>query len=902
MLRSRFFSTFILSVVLLCSFTTTARSDDEWETERQRLVDQTLQTLQQQQNATGSQVVTFDTRNGCLQGTYAIKENAEEKPFILKLKKGIKMVCPRDMLSSLNNNYWSEEAAIQANITWGTDSTRDDKIALEYAPCKNLAIKNADGSISCDAAGVEAGDRFFLGNAECKKYSGIEFCGERRGNMICAYIPSGVGIIDIGCMGTKNTSQLASANLACFMPKLCNDESAWKATKSFFSVSGTIVQCVETTLKALFLGEHPSMNPALSHGNEGDNRVVFNTPAGGGPDCPAVSMFDKVKNMMKSIAIAALILYIVAWGLKVATSGQLGTRGDFIMRVITFALVSYFAIGDGWKDYYPHLMNITNGLSQAMVDAVTFGQHNGERTGYCVFDPQTYPAGYEHMALWDTLDCKMLSYILSNGVNGEQYAPKLLVVGLFSLLTNFSGILILIFCGVLLGYFIGMMVTAVEIYIMSMIGVAILVFVSPLFIPMILFPYTKKYFEAWRKELMSLTLYPVVMIAAMMIVLTSFDVFYYGDPQKNVFTGEPKLAFQMGGDQPICDTESFGCQLYRADFDPWWDKNKGIPGIGWFTIDNFDYNVVLLALVKICLLGYLWFMFVQNIGAFMADLLGSQRLDPSNIKDALSSAAGNGSTNAVDRGRKIMGAFPDKVANASKTSAKYVVGRIGTKTDKPDKPGGGSGTGTGGTGGSGSGGGAAPTKGGAGTGNAANATSGGNTAGKTPPPVPPFPDHLKAKNNGKVPPPVPPFPDHLKAKRNSADTPVQPPKQMPYIPDDPMKMAKEKKDKAREAFKKHQEEREGAKFGPRNQKPVVPPRGDRPQVGAKEDDKDKPKDPSSPPPLPQKSDAVKNQAPFDNSPEATAARRERMEKLKHGLSNVKRNPTGNGTPPKDSDD
>lgn len=889
MLRTRLFSTLILAVVFLCSFATAAWSDDEWEKERQRLVDQTLETLKQQQDATGSEVVTYDTRNGCLRGEYAIKDNADDTQFIRKLKKGIKLVCPKEMLGTLNNNYWSEAAAIEANITWGTDSTRDDKIALEYAPCKNMVNKNADGTFSCDGAGAEAGDRFFLGNAECKKFNGIEFCGERRANMICAYVPDGVGIVDIGCIGTKNTSQLAGANLACFMPKLCNDASAWKSTKSFFSVSGTIVQCVETTLKALFLGEHPSMNPALT-GMTGDNRVVFNTPAGGGSDCPAVSMFDKVKNMMKGIAIAALILYITVWGLKVAASGQVGSRGEFIMRIMTFALVSYFAIGDGWKDYYPHLMNITNGLSQAMVDAVTFGQHNGVRTGYCVFDPNTYDPGFEHMALWDTLDCKMLSYILSNGINGEQYAPKLLVVGLFSILTNFSGILILIFCGVLLGYFIGMMVTAVEIYIMAMIGVAILVFVSPLFIPMVLFEYTKKFFVAWRKELISLTLYPVVMIAAMMIVLTSFDVFYYGDPAKNAFTGESKLAFQMSGDQPVCDTESFGCQLYRADFDPWWDKSKGIPGIGWFTIDNFDYNVVLLALVKICLLGYLWFMFVTNIGAFMADLLGSQRLDVSDLKDHLSNAAGNSNVGAVQRGRNIIGAVPDKVANASKTSAKYAVGRIASKFDDkptpaPTPPGGGAGKGTGAGAGAGSG-------------------TGTGTGKPVPPPVPPFPDHLKAKNgpppvppkpahlkgaalpgtNGS-PPPVPPFPDHLKAK-NANRAPAQAPQSPGYKPDDAFQMAADRKNAAKEAMQKRLEDARGAKFGPKNQAPVVPQRGDRPQVG----DKTPPSSANPPPPAtPPKSDAMRNKPAADNS---DAARQARLNAAKKGLSNVKRPPSG----------
>ena len=160
-------------------------------------------------------------------------------------------------------------------------------------------------------------------------------------------------------------------------------------------------------------------------------------------------------------------------------------------------------------------------------------------------------------------------------------------------------------------------------------AIALLLFISPIFIPMVLFGYTKGFFQSWVKELMSVSMYPVVLFGFISVMLSTFDVFYYGDATENVFCSASSCDTLFSS----CDENSFGCQLDQSD------TSFGSSDT-WPSVSGFDYDIALLQLLRVTFFAYLFFQFMTILPKFIAELTGSQKtdladigLDPHEMKD-----------------------------------------------------------------------------------------------------------------------------------------------------------------------------------------------------------------------------------------------------------------------------
>jgi hypothetical protein len=79
------------------------------------------------------------------------------------------------------------------------------------------------------------------------------------------------------------------------------------------------------------------------------------------------------------------------------------------------------------------------------------------------------------------------------------------------------------------------------IYVAAYIGIAVLVIASPLFIPLVLLPQTKMYFDKWVKLLISFAMQPVMMLAFIIMTLAAVDL--------AVFSGSYSIAYRIAGDE-----------------------------------------------------------------------------------------------------------------------------------------------------------------------------------------------------------------------------------------------------------------------------------------------------------------------------------------------------------------
>ena len=179
--------------------------------------------------------------------------------------------------------------------------------------------------------------------------------------------------------------------------------------------------------------------------------------------------------------------------------------------------------------------------------------------------------------------------------NGQGMARSLLFFFFSSLQTSILGI-VLGFVGFFFIYGVIMMVIrAFFVYISGYMGVALLVILSPLFIPMVLFKETKQYFDKFTKLLISFALQPVIMLVFLIFALTAVDL--------AVFSGNYSIMYRIAGDASrqkgfslnhylvdngvIADTDKTLVEVKAANAEPAKVKPEEVKGA---LISELQYN------------------------------------------------------------------------------------------------------------------------------------------------------------------------------------------------------------------------------------------------------------------------------------------------------------------------
>jgi uncharacterized membrane protein YgcG len=145
----------------------------------------------------------------------------------------------------------------------------------------------------------------------------------------------------------------------------------------------------------------------------------------------------------------------------------------------------------------------------------------------------------KYMSVFDTLDCKLsryFGYYTSNLTSPP--IISILIMGIFSF-----GLAILMMIPVLLVFvsLLFFVVRAGYLFMVNSLALTILLFLSPLFIPLVLFEKTRPWFKSWLVKIMQYTLSPLFLFMSLSMFLTVFDKYYVGE------------ALFMGNREPIRD-------------------------------------------------------------------------------------------------------------------------------------------------------------------------------------------------------------------------------------------------------------------------------------------------------------------------------------------------------------
>jgi len=432
--------------------------------------------------------------------------------------------------------------------------------------------------------------------------------------------------------------------------------------------SAPIAQCAKETIENIFYNRagHTACKVLK------DNPTNSNCPGGvlykKGDEVIAKSFFASMQDHMRNIVKMILTISIAFYGAKTLLGGGEIKKSDIIMYVIKIGLVMYFATGSAWQTmFFDGIYGASTAFSQ-MVFKIETPTDPSKRDG-CQFgniflvdgtsvSQGTYPAGKEYLAIFDTFDCKIARYL---GFGPEASVANIVKLIFSCFLIGPVGIYIvfaLFFFGLLI---IASAIRALHIFISSAMAIIIMVYVSPLVIPLVLFEKTKGIFKGWLSQIISFSLQPMILFAYLAIFFTLMDktligsAKFYGQAPSRAVSCESYCIEKSSGNtvnSDNCDAvgqklitpsaDSIACMILHNKIGNW-------PGLELFGIKipfliDFLSNIKekVVTLLKAVLLMYFLTAFMDEIPEITSQLISGDSLPTSkaNAKDMLMGGIG----------------------------------------------------------------------------------------------------------------------------------------------------------------------------------------------------------------------------------------------------------------------
>ncbi|MDA0901782.1 MAG: type IV secretion system protein [Proteobacteria bacterium] len=375
------------------------------------------------------------------------------------------------------------------------------------------------------------------------------------------------------------------------------------------------------------------------------------------------SFFSGLQNKVQNSIRMVLTIAIMLTGLKILIGGQNLKQKELIAYIIKIAFVMYFATGDAWQGmFFDGVYSASEVISEVVMkvridvdeekrDGCQFGKtylSDGSRVN---IGSPTYPKGLSYLSIWDTLDCKIARYLgYGPSIPGGTDVAKIAGYLLLFLFTGAVGVYFMVAL-MMFGFFMIIAAArALHIFLVSAVSIILMVYVSPIIIPMILFKKTESIFKNWVNNLIGFSLQPILLFAYIGIFVTIFDTILIGNA---TFSGNPPQKALVCDDYCVqadrtktedmtnCDRGDEGTSAKRPNVDSilciinfnwagdveYWTGPMGavtFPYLG----STFAENMVtrLITLLKAALLIYILSAFINEIPAIAKGLAGGAKM------------------------------------------------------------------------------------------------------------------------------------------------------------------------------------------------------------------------------------------------------------------------------------
>lgn len=445
--------------------------------------------------------------------------------------------------------------------------------------------------------------------------------------------------------------------------------------------SAPIAQCVKETLENVFynraghsqclnINEYPSAAGVCASGQYQTDGSSFIYKKGN--TVKQLSFFSTLQNAMQDIVRLVLTLSVTFYGMNILLGkNDIRVKKDILVYVLKLAMVLYFSTGDAWQSmFFQGVYGASMELSRMVFkieanqnelkrDGCQFGKivlvSDDDTSGVMLDTGKNYPPGKEYLALWDTLDCKIMRYL---GFGPEVSTANIVSLIFAGFMTGAVGIyfaMAVMFFGF---FFIAATIRALHIFLSSSLSIIIFVFVSPIIIPCCLFARTNDIYKKWLSNLISFCFQPMILFAYIAIFCTVMDkaligsaIFVGTAPSKTIACSE--ICQDYDGDTvayednvpPPCDqpgqklinpmNDSVACLIGINSF----GKFPGFEllGISLPVLTNVltgDVKGKIITLLKGALVMYLLYKFMDEIPGITSSLIGGTALPASGAPTA----------------------------------------------------------------------------------------------------------------------------------------------------------------------------------------------------------------------------------------------------------------------------
>ncbi|MFV9897995.1 MAG: type IV secretion system protein [Rickettsiales endosymbiont of Dermacentor nuttalli] len=479
-----------------------------------------------------------------------------------------------------------------------------------------------------------------------KYVQGAFFRSIDTGAKICVQVLGSLGWTTMGCKYSTDGSDISFVHDKCYVSPSCSDR-AKQHSKSFFPLSAVIVECIKESVEKAMLTEETCYD---EHGNA------------------KVNILPQMQNALRKTVMSALMLYVILFGIRTALGPNAPDKGEWFVFVIKMILVLYFSVGvyvgnnktntvpnssysvnssykDGLSKYLvPYSIGIANSLANIAFQA-------GGNSNLCSYTPCTlcqncsgcvnYDPGYEYLALWDALDCRVAFYFMimapgdraggigNDGLNGS-VPLRVFQYNLFSAIgASFFSLqilfIILSLCFAIL--FVSVCVFFIHTYVIALIAIGIMIYIAPIFVPMALFKPTKAYFDGWSRMFLSFIMQPMVISGFLALMLTIFDQAFYTNciwDKSTVLGGTP--FFDLAANQPDTCLKSFGYTMAKMLSSNSVISTKTAAIFFDISVLASLPNNIFNGLLVIVIFSCLFYFFAESVSAIAADITGGPSL------------------------------------------------------------------------------------------------------------------------------------------------------------------------------------------------------------------------------------------------------------------------------------
>ncbi|MFY9589818.1 type IV secretion system protein [Rickettsia endosymbiont of Halotydeus destructor] len=474
-------------------------------------------------------------------------------------------------------------------------------------------------------------------------------------NDLCLLMPTSRGPMPVACKTLSSPAPVppppdpncSNIGASCYLKV--------SRSQSLFNFSGLAVDCLKESLDKVFFRQN-------SCSSSEQNAGLTN-----------LTSFPIFQGYLKNAIGAALILYTMFFGFNMILNKDYANPDKIAIFVIKFLFVVYFAVGlgpitsQGGKLSQENGM-LTHGLPLLTEFAPEFAQivfNAGGTRGLCTFDTSKYPAGYKFYALWDSIDCRIGYYFGVNllynrdtkgilkpfststpptntspvpdiGTPDSNSPNSLSSVGslnFFTVIFGFfmAGNIIIVVCGlVFFIIFLSIVLYFITHYLVCMVTIYVMTYISPIFIPMILFTRTKAYFDAWLKVCLSCAIQPAVIAGFIALLLTMYDSAIYKNCEflrHDYAAGNVKFStFELrlpNTEAAQCES-SLGYKLIQYYSGQGWEERLLI----LFPVKSIAKDMLVLPeLVCVLVFSIIFYYFSKSIGRFASDLTSGPNMD-----------------------------------------------------------------------------------------------------------------------------------------------------------------------------------------------------------------------------------------------------------------------------------